>query len=127
MKLVLKNKYNMKLNQAVDNVAKMVISKHFIPENELGIICRYPFRTKDTVTCIGVQDMLDEKLNINQGETDKARKIHVEVRDFYFRESCEWWCSNILLCFVPIATCKVYNCILDNVNGPYYEIVVLRV
>ena len=116
----------MKLDNAVDNIAKIVISNRFATENELGIICRYPFRTKELVQCKDVQDMLDEKINLIQGETYKARKIYVEVRDFYFRESCEWWCSNILLCFVPIATCKVYDYILDNVNGPYYEIVVFK-
>lgn len=112
----------MKLQQVVDNVAKQVISKRFVPENQLGLICRYTFRTKDIVACTNIQDMLDEKINVMCWGKDVPRKIHVTIRDFYFRESCEWWCSNIVLCCAPLAACTIFDAISNIVVGPYYEI-----
>jgi hypothetical protein len=73
------------------------------------------------VTCMNVQDMLDDNLKLY----DKPI-LFVNVLDFYFRESCKWWCSNILLCCLPLAACTAFDALSTCISGPYYEIEVWK-
>ncbi len=112
----------MKLEYAVKHVAEQLIIKHFVSMNDCGLLYRHSFRTHDLVTTMNVQDMLDNHLT---NVVDKPN-IVVNIIDFFYRESCEWWCSNIILCCIPLATCKAFDTFCTLVSGPYYQIEVWK-
>lgn len=108
---------SMKIEDVVKNVANKLVSTHFVSMDDCGLICRYPFRTHDIVRCKDVQDMLDEQLKTH-GRSD----LVVNILDFHYRESFEWWCGNIVLCCLPLGTCTIFDALSTRIYGPYYEI-----
>lgn len=109
----------MKLDDVVKKVAGELVSRHFVSMDGCGLVYRYSFRTHEFVTSTVVQDMLNERLTTQH-------ELIVNILDFHHRESCEWWCGNILLCCLPLTACSAFDALSTKVCGPYYQIEVWR-
>lgn len=108
----------MKLEEAIQNICKELVDKRFTSsECECRRICRYSFRTHDKVTCRNVEEMIAENLKLH----DKP-KLFVNITDYFYRESYNWWCSNIIFCCLPLAVCTAFDALSTRIFGPYYKI-----
>jgi hypothetical protein len=108
----------MKIEKLVKDVSQKLVKTHFVSVNDVGLLLRLSFRTRDTITCISVQDMLNESL---KGIDDKPELI-VNILDFHIRDTFEWCCLNTVSCCLPLAI-ETFQYIL---HGPYYQIEVWK-
>jgi len=108
----------MKIEEVIKDISKNLVNTRFIAANEIGLLLRSSFRTRDTITCISVQDMLNESL---KGIDDKPNII-VNILNFHTRDTFEWCCMNTVSCCLPLAI-ETFQYLM---HGPYYQIEVWK-